>query len=139
MLNHSVLMGRIGQELELKVTPNGAEVVTFRLAIPRNYNKEITDWISVVAWKGTATLISKHFKKGDMICIEGSIQTRDYDDKDGKKVYITEVVADKVHFVTSKRETTADVDTNTATTDNTFAESTDDDFTAVTANDDLPF
>ena len=131
-------MGRIGQDIELKVTPNGAEVVTFRLAVPRNYNKEITDWVSVVAWKGTATLISKHFKKGDMICIEGSIQTRDYDDKDGKKVYITEVVADKVHFVTGKKE--ASEESNIAEpTDNTFAESTSDDFVAVSSDDDLPF
>ena len=104
MLNHSVLLGRIGHELELKTTSNGTEVVSFKLAVQRNYNKDITDWISVVAWKGTATTITKHFQKGDLICIEGSIQTRDYDDKDGKKVYITEVVADKVHFVTSKRE-----------------------------------
>lgn len=107
MLNHSVIMGRIGQSPELKTTANGTEVVTISVAVPRSYNKEITDWISVVAWKGTATLIAKYFNKGDLICIEGSIQTRDYDDKDGKKVYVTEIVAERVHFVGDKSKADA--------------------------------
>ena len=140
MLNYSVLLGRIGQELTLKQTPNGAEVVSFNLAVERNYNKDITDWISVVAWKGTAKIISQYFKKGDMICIEGSIQTRNYDDKDGKKVYVTEIVADKVHFVNSKGDTTPNTTTpvaNTSVNTNPFSA---DGFTPV-GNDsvDLPF
>ena len=138
MLNHVVLIGRIGQEVDLKTTPNGKEVVSFNLAVPRNYNKEITDWISVVAWKGTATLIAKSFSKGDLICIEGNIQTRNYDDKDGKKVYITEVIAEKVHFVTGKREA------NEVTTDTTSQESTSDvddgfGFMPMPDDDGLPF
>ena len=131
MLNHTVLLGRIGQEIELRTTNSGTDVVAFRLAVPRNYNTDATDWINIVAWKGTATLISKHFQKGDLICIEGSIQTRDYDDKDGKKVYITEVIAERVHFVTGKRETNANTDTNT------LAETADDDFVPI-ENDDTP-
>lgn len=107
MLNHSVIIGRIGRSPELKTTANGTEVVTISVAVPRNYNKEITDWISVVAWKGTATLIAKYFNKGDLICIEGSIQTRDYDDKDGKKVHITEILAERVHFVGDKQKDNA--------------------------------
>ena len=129
MLNHTVLLGRIGQEIELRTTNSGTDVVAFRLAVPRNYNTDATDWINIVAWKGTATLISKHFQKGDLICIEGSIQTRDYDDKDGKKVYITEVIAERVHFVTGKRE--ANTDTNT------LAETADDDFVPI-ENDNTP-
>ena len=135
MLNHTVLMGRIGQNPELKSTPNGTEVVSLSLAVQRNYNKDVTDWINIVAWKGTATLISKHFQKGDMICIEGNIQTRDYDDKDGKKVYVTEVIAERVHFVTGKREANATTDTDT----NTFAEDTNDDFVPLGGGDDLPW
>ena len=131
MLNHTVLLGRIGQEIELRTTNSGTDVVAFRLAVPRNYNTDATDWINIVAWKGTATLISKHFQKGDLICIEGSIQTRDYDDKDGKKVYITEVIAERVHFVTGKREANANTDTNT------LAETADDDFVPI-ENDDTP-
>ena len=136
MLNHTALIGRIGKEIELRTTNNGTDVATFSLAVQRNYNKDITDWINIVAWKGTATLISKHFKKGDLICIEGSIQTRDYEDKEGKKVYVTEVVADKVHFVTGKREANNPA-TNTA---NTFSSDTsNDDFMPLDIDDDLPF
>ncbi len=144
MLNSVILIGRIGQELTLKTTPNGTEVVSFSLAVQRNYNKEVTDWITIVAWRGTASLIAKYFNKGNMICIEGNIQTRNYDDKDGKKVYITEVVAEKVHFVNEKREP----NTSTATSTNSFAENTtntnafasniDDDFVPVEVED-LPF
>lgn len=133
MLNHTVLLGRIGQEIELRKTNSGTDVVAFRLAVPRNYNTDATDWINIVAWKGTATLISKHFQKGDLICIEGSIQTRDYDDKDGKKVYVTEVIAERVHFVTGKREANTNTDTNT------FTEDTNDDFVPLDSGDDLPF
>ena len=139
MLNHSVLIGRIGQEIELRTTNNGTEVVAFSLAVQRNYNKDVTDWINIVAWKGTATLISNHFKKGDMICIEGSIQTRDYDDKDGKKVYVTEVIAERVHFVTNKREANATTTTNTSASTNTFDGNAEDDFLPLEAGDDLPF
>ena len=136
MLNHTALIGRIGKEIELRTTNNGTDVATFSLAVQRNYNKDITDWINIVAWKGTATLISKHFKKGDLICIEGSIQTRDYEDKEGKKVYVTEVVADKVHFVTGKREANNPAP-NTA---NTFGDDTSsDDFMPLDIDDDLPF
>ena len=134
MLNHTVLMGRIGQETELKTTQNGSEVVTFSVAVQRNYNKEITDWINIVAWKGTASLIAKYFKKGDMICLEGNIQTRNYEDKDGKKVYVTEIVAEKVHFVGGKQETTA---TNTGTTEQAPAQNND--FIPVDDDSDLPF
>lgn len=143
MLNYSVLLGRIGQELTLKQTPNGADVVSFNLAVERNYNKDITDWISVVAWKGTAKIISQYFKKGDMICIEGSIQTRNYDDKDGKKVYVTEIVADKVHFVNSKSEsnTVATTPPNTTPVANTSNANTfsADGFSPVDSGEKLPW
>ena len=147
MLNYSVLLGRIGQELTLKQTPNGAEVVSFNLAVERNYNKDITDWISVVAWKGTAKIISQYFKKGDMICIEGSIQTRNYDDKDGKKVYVTEIVADKVHFVNSKSESNTTSNTFDTTPNTTPVANTNDNlnpfnadgFTPVDSGDKLPW
>lgn len=116
MLNNVNLIGRIGQELSLKTTQSGTEVLAFSLGVQRDYNKELTDWINIVAWKGTASLIAKHFKKGDMICIEGNMQTRNYDDKDGKKVYVTEVIAEKVHFVGGKSETSATPNSNTTTT-----------------------
>ena len=137
MLNHTVLIGRIGQTPELKTTPNGTEVVSFNLAVQRNYNKEITDWISIVAWKGTASLIAKHFNKGDMICIEGNIQTRNYDDKDGKKVYITEVIAERVHFVGEKQKEKSETNTQPAQSNSTSFNN--DDFIPVGDDDNLPF
>ncbi len=137
MLNHSIVMGRIGQDLELKSTPNGTEVLSFNLAVQRSYNKDVTDWISIVAWKGTATTIAKHFKKGDMICVEGSIQTRNYDDKDGKKVYITEIVAEKIHFVNGKKETTTP--NNATTNSNTTVVPDADNFVVIPDEEDLPF
>ena len=137
MLNHTVLMGRIGQNPELKSTPNGTEVVSLSLAVQRNYNKDVTDWINIVAWKGTATTIANYFKKGDLICVEGSIQTRNYDDKDGKKVYVTEVLVEKIHFVNGKGETNAE----TSNADSTVATPNTDDFIPLSADDesDLPF
>ena len=138
MLNHTVLMGRIGQNPELKSTPSGTEVVSLSLAVQRNYNKDVTDWVNIVAWKGTATTIANYFKKGDLLCVEGSIQTRNYDDKDGKKVYVTEVLVEKIHFVNGKGETN---NTPSATTNTTVATPNTDDFVPITADDesDLPF
>ena len=127
----TVVQFALGDIPPYETATSRTDVVAFRLAVPRNYNTDATDWINIVAWKGTATLISKHFQKGDLICIEGSIQTRDYDDKDGKKVYITEVIAERVHFVTGKREANANTDTNT------LAETADDDFVPI-ENDDTP-
>lgn len=146
MLNHSVLQGRIGQELELKTTANGTEVISFSLAVPRNYNKEITDWITIVAWKGTATMIAKFFNKGDLICIEGSIQTQNYEDKNGNKVYKTEVVAERVHFVGDKSKdnaTTSNEKTNATNqaSDDVFKSDvfSNDGFVPLGNDDALPF
>ena len=132
MLNHTVLMGRIGQDVELKTTQGGIEVVTFSVAVQRSHNKEITDWINIVAWRATASFVAKYFKKGDMICIEGNIQTRNYEGQDGKKVYVTEVVAEKVHFVGGKQEGNAP---STTPTQNTNV----DGFVPIEAGDDIPF
>ena len=131
MLNKTILIGRIGQCPELKTTQSGTEVVSFNLAAQRDYNKDITDWITIVAWKGTATFISKYFKKGDMICIEGSIQVRNYDDSEGRKVYVTEVVAEKAHFVGGKSESETETPKAPAQPKADFEEVED--------NGDLPF
>ena len=139
MLNHTVLIGRIGQELELKTTPSGAEVVSFSLAVQRDYNKDVTDWITIVAWKGTATTIAKHFKKGDLICIEGNIQTSNYEDKNGNKVYKVEVIASRVHFINGKSESNATQSNTNADTNATVVAPAEDDFVILADDDDLPF
>ncbi len=102
MLNRVVLMGRLAADPELRQTPNGASVVTFRIAVTRTFNRDMTDWIDVVAWRQQAEFVSKYFSKGSMIVIEGSIQTRSYEDRQGNKRTAVEVVADQVHFAESK-------------------------------------
>ena len=106
MLNRVILMGRMVADPELKQTPNGVSVATFRLAVERNYqqkdsNERICDFISCVAWRQTGEFITRYFSKGSMIAIEGSIQTRQYQDKNGNKRSAVEVIADQAYFAGS--------------------------------------
>jgi single-strand DNA-binding protein len=101
-------IGRLTRDPDMKTTPQQIAVATFTIAIDRKYkdasgNKQ-ADFINIVAWRGTAEFIAKYFRKGSKIVIVGSIQTRTYDDKDGKKVYVTEVVADEIEFAESKQD-----------------------------------
>lgn len=96
-------MGRMVADPELKQTPNGVSVATFRLAVERNYqskdsNERVCDFISCVAWRQTGEFITRYFSKGSMIAIEGSIQTRQYQDKNGNKRTAVEVIADQAYF-----------------------------------------
>lgn len=106
MLNNVTVQGRLCAAPELKTTPNGTAVVRFRIGCTRNYknaNGEYdSDFLNVIAWRGTAELVSKRFGKGDMIIVSGSLKTGSYSDKDGKKVYTTDIEADSVYFVGSK-------------------------------------
>lgn len=106
MFNIVVLTGRICQPVELKTTPNGISVCTFSIAVDRAYKKgeeKQTDFLNVVCWRTTAEFVSKWFKKGSLIGIEGSIQTRKYQDKDGNNRTAFEIVANNVHFIESKK------------------------------------
>lgn len=107
-MNKSILIGRLTKTPELKTTASGVSVCSFTLAVNRrfkNANGEYeTDFINCVAWRNGAELICKHFDKGSQFGIVGSIQTRSYDDKDGKKVFVTEVVVDEVYFVGNKKQ-----------------------------------
>lgn len=106
MLNKVILMGRLTAEPKLSQTPNGVNVATFSLAVERQYNKGITDFINIVAWRQTADFVSKYFKKGQLVAIEGNLQTRSYEDKQGNKRYAVEVVAEQVFFAGSKGNAT---------------------------------
>lgn len=106
MLNRSVLMGRLTAGPELKKTPNGISVTAFTLAVQRNYQKEQTDFINIVAWRQTAEFVSRYFKKGQLIALEGAIQTRSYTDKNGNNRTAFEVVAEHVYFAESRKEGT---------------------------------
>lgn len=103
MLNRSVIMGRITHPLEIKQTPSGVPVLQFTVAVDRNYADKNTgerqaDFISCVAWRQTAEFIGRYFDKGRMIALEGRLQSRTYDDKNGTKHYITELIVDQASF-----------------------------------------
>jgi single-strand DNA-binding protein len=102
MFNKVVLMGRICHDLELKNTPNGVSVLSFRIAVDRNYQvkgeERKADFFNVVAWRSTAEFVAKYFGKGRMIMIDGELQTRQYVDRNNNTQNIVEVVADTIHF-----------------------------------------
>ena len=108
MINSVVLMGRLTFDPELKTTSNGISVVSFQVACDRNFQRageeKKTDFIDVTAWRQTAEFISRYFRRGSMIAIEGSIQTDSYTDKDGNKRKRVQVVANNVSFCGSKAE-----------------------------------
>lgn len=112
MLNSVQLMGRFTKDPELRTTASGISTCSFTLAVDRNFVRQgeerKADFVNCVAWRQTAEFISRYFKKGDMVALEGSIQTRTWDDTEGKRHYVTEVVVDRTHFAGSKREQSAD-------------------------------
>lgn len=132
MLNRAILMGRITKSPELKTTPNGVSVIQISIAVDRDYTpkgqEKQTDFIDVVAWRGTAEFISKYFEKGQLIALTGSIQTRSYTDNQGNKRSVTEVIADQVYFCGGKNENKK--------TEPKFDES---DFEEISTDSDLPF
>lgn len=104
-MNKVILIGRLTKDPELRYTTSNTAVCQFSIAVDRKYKSEgqpTADFINIVAWRNTAEFVSKYFNKGSRIAIVGQIQTRNYDDKDGKKVYVTEVIADEVEFCESK-------------------------------------
>lgn len=104
MLNHIILMGRLTAAPELKSTTQGTPVLSATLAVERpGYKEKTTDFLPVVAWRGTAEMISKYFHKGSMICIEGMLTTRKWDTKEGEHRTAYEIVVDRVHFTGERR------------------------------------
>ena len=102
MYNRAVLMGRICNDLELRQTPTGVSVVQFRLAVDRSYQakgeERKTDFFNIVAWRGTAEFITKYFSKGRMIIVDGELQTRQYEDKNGSTQTVVELIVDNASF-----------------------------------------
>ncbi len=102
MLNRVILMGRLAADPELRTTNSGTNVTTFRIGVSRDYDRDQTDWINVVAWRQTAEFVANYFSKGSMIALEGSLQSRKYQDKNGNNRTAYEVAADRVWFAESK-------------------------------------
>lgn len=106
MINNTVLVGRLTRDADLKYTGSGTAVANFSLAVERTFKnaqgEKETDYVNVVAWEKKAKLISEYTRKGSLIGVTGRIQTRNYQNNEGKKVYITEVVAENVQFLEPK-------------------------------------
>ena len=105
MINRVVLVGRLTRDPELRKTASGASVVSFTVACDRRFKSQgqpDADFISCVAWNKVADLMAQYLHKGSLVGVEGRIQTRNYDDANGRRVYVTEVVADSVQFLEPK-------------------------------------
>ena len=141
MLNSIIIMGRLTADPELRSTSSGLSVSSFTVAVDRNYvragEEKKTDFINVVAWRQQADFVSKYFRKGSMIAVQGSLQTRNYEDKNGNKRVAYEIVADQISFCGSKSE--SGTYNNEATNASSYNNSSADDFSSVVDDDDLPF
>lgn len=106
MLNKVILIGRTTKDIELRRTNSGTAVVSFTLAVDNRFvlkdGKTSTDFISCIAWSNTAEIMEKYVKKGMLIAVEGRIQTRTYENKEGNRVYVTEVVCENMRMLESK-------------------------------------
>ena len=111
MLNKVILIGRTTRDVDFRITTTGTPVATFTLALDNRFvlkdGKPTTDFINCVAWNKTAETMDKYVKKGMLIAVEGRLQTRNYENKDGNKVYVTEVVCDNMRMLESKNNSTS--------------------------------
>lgn len=146
MLNVVVLMGRLTADPELRHTPNGVSVTSFTVACDRSYCKQgeerQTDFIDIVAWRNTAEFVCKYFSKGQLIAVQGSIQTRSYTDKQGNKRKAFEIVADNVHFAEPKRDSSPQQSNNSpyhAAEKAPDIAAGKDEFEEIPSDEDLPF
>ena len=154
-INHVTLVGRLVRDVELRKTNSNISVCSFTLACDRRFKStqgqgQDADFISCIAWRQSADFLVKYGSKGAIVSVEGRIQTRSYDGQDGKKVYVTEVVADSVQLISSKSNTTSDANnfqnmqTFTPSVEPTYGnDPMDDDFSNTPSldisSDDLPF
>lgn len=107
-LNKIIVMGRLTKDVELRNTQSGKAIANFTLAVDRDFKgkngEKETDWLDVVAWGNTATFVNSYFSKGRMAVVEGRLQTRQFEDRNGNKRKVTEIVADNVYFGDSKKD-----------------------------------
>lgn len=108
MINNVTLIGRMTKDTDLRYTQSGKAVATFTLAVNRNFTnaqgEREADFIMCTAWDKTAELLAKYTNKGSLVGVEGRIQTRNYENNQGQRVYVTEVVANNVQFLDSKND-----------------------------------
>lgn len=157
MLNVVAIMGRLVADPELRTTQQGTNVCTFRIACERSFAKQgeqrQADFIDIVAWRQQAEFVSKYFQKGSMIAVEGSLQTRNYQDKNGNNRTAVEVVANNISFAGAKaadKPAAASYDQQTrismqqasaaqSAPQPAYTQGSTDDFAVINDSDDLPF
>lgn len=103
MLDHIVLMGRLTRDPEMRTTQSGKPVTSFSLAVERDFQKDVTDFINIVAWNRTAEFVNSYFTKGQLVAVSGSLQIRNWEDQNGNKRQTAEVIAEHVYFAEPKR------------------------------------
>ena len=157
MLNVVAIMGRLVADPELRTTTQGHSVCSFRIACDRSYvqqgQERQADFIDIVAWRQQADFVSKYFQKGSMIAIDGSLQTRNYQDKNGNSRTAVEVVANNISFAGAKRQDSQSVPSYEQQTTKplqqakaaqnalqpAYTQGSMDDFAVINDDDDLPF
>lgn len=143
-MNNIQLLGRTTQALELKNTSNGKAVCTFDLAVPRKYNKDVTDFLTCVAWEKTAELLAKYVVKGQLIAVDGSLQTRKFQDKNGNNRTAYEIKVDNFYFAESKKSANVGIEVDPLQNvaeklNNAGVNNSADDFNFIDTDSDLPF
>lgn len=144
-MNKVILMGRLTRDPEMRQTQSGVNVCSFSIAVNRRFAKDgqqNADFINCTAWRQQAEFICKYFQKGSMISVVGNLQSRSWENQEGKKQYATDVVVDEVYFTGSKTETHTQGDGgfNTQSNDSAFADIDTMGFQAIDGSeDDLPF
>lgn len=103
-MNSTNLIGRLTKDLDVRYTGNGKAVVNFTVAVDRPFSRDTTDFIDCVAWEKTAENMGQYLKKGSQVGVTGYITTRNYENNQGQRVYVTEVLADRVQFLDSKND-----------------------------------
>lgn len=150
MLNVVAIMGRLVADPELRTTGNGTNVCSFRIACDRNFvqqgQERQADFIDVVAWRQSAEFICKYFQKGSLIAVEGSLQSRQYQDKNGNNRTAVEVLANQINFAGGKKPGGQPVDDGGEAPPKDYREpapaysqGSADDFAVISDDDDLPF
>lgn len=142
-MNKVFLIGRLVDAPEVKTTPSGVSVTTFRIGVNRRMNRDVSDFFTIVTWRGLADNCGKYLVKGQQVSVIGELQTRSYDDKNGVKRYITEISADAIEFLSKPSNTLgASLSADTEKTAHAGAQSATEgfgDIPVLLEDEDLPF
>ncbi|SEB27696.1 single-stranded DNA-binding protein [Paenibacillus sp. 276b] len=143
MLNRVILIGRLTRDPELRYTPAGVAVTQFTLAVDRPFTSQggekEADFIPVVTWRQLAETVANYCRKGRLVAVEGRIQVRNYENNEGKRVYVTEVIADNVRFLESQNKDNNKSNSNSNRNSNNQDPFSDSGKPIDISDDDLPF